>query len=192
MNQQQPAPTYVYNETQKNPISYMNSNTNSNEGSIDIINKIALLGQYIKTQSSQQNTEIQNIKINQKKIELQVNQLFELCNDISKLATEVKDKLSQYDIDEGDDEFQDGESEHEMGDCTDNPETEQHPTNISNDSVDDKQSEVNNNDSMTVSDINDSGNVITDSEPNSNDDETEEHVEVEEVKPKRKYNRKKK
>jgi hypothetical protein len=188
---QLPTSKYVYNETQKIPTLH---NVNSNN--VDIINKITLMGNCIKNGSVHQGTEIQYIKNNQKVLESQIQKLFELCENIGKSVTEVKDKLSQYDIDEGDDESNHGESENEMGDYTDNTETEQQPTEIIDNSIEDIKTNPNKNHFMNIANIDYSSSIVAEPETSSDKDEVKEYVEeveeVEEIKPKRKYNRKKK
>lgn len=94
---QTPTPV-VFNETQKIPMMHISS------GGDDIIHKITLLDNEFRTQSCTNKTEIQSIKDSQTKIDIQIKQLVDMCLQINQLVTDVKDKLSQYDIDDVDDD----------------------------------------------------------------------------------------
>lgn len=187
MNQSK-GPAFIYNETQITPILH-----NVSSGNYDIINKLTLLNNVFTEDSNKKCDEIQCIKNNQKNIESQLQKLFELCEHVGKSVSEVKEKLFQYDIDEVDEVSHNGESDNEMGNDSNTTKTEHHPYDVINDSINDVDTQNTENGHMDIADINySSGLVVADYKSDGNDDESINHTELEPIKPKRKYNRKKK
>ena len=163
----------------------------------EVISKVVAIENYLKSSTDDQCCELELIKQNQKKFESQMVNLLELCNRMDESITKIKDKLSQYDIDDGDEVSHNGEVEDGSGHVEYNSDTEQQPSNDIDDSVNQVEHKNCENDIEEVVDVNDtSGVAVTDETPTCDENDTKEHVELVEVdsdaKPKRKYNRRKK
>lgn len=179
--------TFLFNETQRIPTLHGVSSSND-----ELLKKIIDLDSVFKHNYCKQHTEINLIKHNQKTFDERLNKLFQVCETIVQTVTEVKDKLSQYDIDDVDEVSDDGEVEGEVGDDSDNAETEQQPDDYVNDVVDDSVKKVKSKSGkdhpMSMGDIDYTGGLaIAETYTTANYDDAKEHV-----KPKRKYNRRKK
>jgi len=94
----------INNEIQKTPIIQTIGGNDT-----DIIEKISLInGEIIRY--NQQNTNISN---NHCKLEKQLKSLSEVCKAMDETITDIKNKLSQYDIEEVETELEDHEIEEE-------------------------------------------------------------------------------
>jgi hypothetical protein len=180
-----------YNETIRKPIIQP---INNNSG---VISKVVDIENYLKSSTDDQYCKLELIKQNQKKLERQMVNLLELCNRMDDSITKINDKLSQYDIDDGDEVSHNGEVEDGSGHIEYNSDTEQQPSNDIDDSVNHVKQQNCENDIEEVVDDNDtSGVAVTDETSTCDENDTKEHVELVEVdsnvKPKRKYNRRKK
>lgn len=95
-----PTPSFIFNETQRTPVLY-----NAN---VEVINKLTEL----KTNADKTSSDITLIHGIQNNLKSSVNslndvmtQFSEICKRIEDSVTEIKEKLSQYDIDAVDDEY---------------------------------------------------------------------------------------
>jgi hypothetical protein len=188
---QQNNQNFSYNETISKPII---QSITSNSG---VISKVVDIENYLKYSTDEQCCELKLIKQNQKKVERHLVNLLELCNRMVESVTKINDKLSQYDIDDGDDVSHNGEVEDDSGHAEYNSETEQHPSNDIDDSVNQVEHQNCENDIIDVVNVNDTSEVVVIDETSACDEnDTKKHGELVEVnydfKPKRKYNRRKK
>jgi hypothetical protein len=194
-----------YNETIRKP---MIQPINNNSG---VISKVVDMENYLKSSTDDQCCELKLIKQNQKKFERQMVSLLELCNKMDESVTKIKDKLSQYDIDDGDEVSHNGEVEDGLGPVEYNSDTEQQPSNYIDDSVNQVDHQNCENaieevvvdvvvaDETSTCDENDAKEhvvdvVVADETSTCDENDAKEHVvDVDsDVKPKRKYNRRKK
>jgi len=157
----------INNEIQKTPII---QTIGSNDA--DIIEKISLInGEIIRY--NQQNTNISN---NHCKLEEQLKNLSEVCKAMDETITDIKNKLSQYDIEEVETELEDHEIEEE-GDEVEEETIKKVPTEEAKEEVNEEETPTE--DNTASSSVEDA--VMESLLPV-----------VEEPKPKRKYNRRKK
>jgi hypothetical protein len=179
-----------YNETIRKP---MIQPINNNSG---VISKVVDMEKYLKSSTDDQCCELKLIKQNQKKFERQMVSLLELCNKMDESVTKIKDKLSQYDIDDGDEVSHNGEVEDGLGPIEYNSDTEQQPSNYIDDSVNQVDHQNCENAIEEVVDVNNIINSadVADETSTCDENDAKEHVvDVDsDVKPKRKYNRRKK
>lgn len=184
-------PSVMFNETQRIPMMHGINSGNS----MDVINKLVLLDNELKSQSCKNDTEIQCIKDAQIKNEVKIQQLVDMCLEISQIVTEVKDKLSQYDIDDvdevsdavEDEVVEDGynsetEADSNFSDIQKNSSTELTQSIIA---VKTKSGDAH---PVNMSDIDYSGGAEN---TNINTADDNNQTEEQEVTPKRKYNRRK-
>jgi 16S rRNA C1402 (ribose-2'-O) methylase RsmI len=172
---------FTYNETIRKPIiqTIIQPITNN----LGVISKVVDIENYLKSSTNEQCCELELIKQNQKKFERQLVILLELCNRMDESITKINDKLSQYDIDVGDEVSHNGDIEDGSEHVEYNSDTEhQQPSNDIKEHVE------------LVVDSNASNEVgVTYETSTCAENDTKEHVEVvPDVKPKRKYNRRKK
>jgi hypothetical protein len=186
----------AYNETIRKPIlQTVIQPINNNLG---VISKVVDIENYLKSSTNEQCCELELIKQNQKKFENQLVNLLELCNRMDSSIAKINDKLSQYDIDVGDEVSHIGEVEDDLGYVEYNSDTEQQPSNDIDDSVNQVDHQNCENDIKehveVVVDVNDPHGVgVTYETLTCDENDTKEHIEVDsDVKPKRKYNRRKK
>ena len=83
--------SFIFNETQNIPTHNLSYN-------VDIFNKLVEMSN--KSLVNNNDEDINHIKTHLITLEMQYQNLFNLCQDINKSIIKVNDKLSQYDIDE--------------------------------------------------------------------------------------------
>ena len=83
--------SFIFNETQNIPTYNLSYN-------VDIFNKLVEMSN--KSLVNNNDEDINHIKTHLITLEMQYQNLFNLCQDINKSIIKVNDKLSQYDIDE--------------------------------------------------------------------------------------------
>ena len=82
--------SFIFNETQNIPTHNLSYN-------VDIFNKLVEMSNKSLVNNDE---DINHIKTHLITLEIQYQNLFNLCQDINKSIIKVNDKLSQYDIDE--------------------------------------------------------------------------------------------